>query len=63
MFTVSARRKAGPGPAALLADSETENAPAVVGVPLITPLDGLSDNPPGRPGAANAVGELLAVTA
>ncbi len=39
------------GVVASVAVMTTETAPlvAVVGVPLITPLPGLIDNPPGRP--------------
>ena len=39
----------------------TLNVPAAVGVPVICPVLVLSVNPPGRPGAVNDVGELLAV--
>jgi hypothetical protein len=54
-------RFALPVPPALEADRETEVEPEAVGVPLITPVAVLIDNPAGSPVALYEVGELLAV--
>jgi hypothetical protein len=50
-FTVSVSR-AVPVPPAFVAPSETEETPATVRVPEITPVDGLMLRPDGRPFAA-----------
>ena len=39
----------------------TLNVPATVGAPVICPVPAFSVSPPGKPGAANDVGELVAV--
>jgi hypothetical protein len=52
---------ADPVPAELLALIVTFDVPAAVGVPEITPLVVLIDNPAGKPVALKLVGLLLAV--
>ena len=51
-----------PVPALLVADTVALEVPAVVGVPEITPVDELMDNPAGSPDALNEVGVLDPVT-
>ena len=50
-----------PEPAAFVAERDTLEIPATVGVPVIAPVVVLTDNPAGRPDALNVIGELLAV--
>lgn len=50
-----------PGPVAFVAVRVTEEVPAVVGVPVITPVVVLTLNPAGKPVALKLVGPLLAV--
>ena len=52
---------AAPVPALLIALSDTVEVPAPVGVPEISPLVVLTDNPAGRPVAPKLVGVLVAV--
>ena len=50
-----------PVPVAFVAERDTFEVPATVGVPVIAPVVVLTDNPAGRTDALNVVGELLAV--
>ena len=50
-----------PVPVAFVAERDTIEVPATVGVPVIAPVVVLTDNPAGRTDALNVVGELLAV--
>ena len=43
------------------AETETVNVPAVVGVPLITPVELFNVSPPGKPEAVKETGERVAV--
>ena len=52
--------KAVPTPEALLAVSFKIKLPAVVGIPLITPVEELITRPAGRPLTAKELGVLLA---
>ena len=47
---------ADPVPALFVADMVTLDVPAVVGVPVIAPVDVLMPSPPGNPGAPYKVG-------
>jgi len=49
-----------PVPLPLVALSVTVEDPAAAGVPEISPLPALTDNPPGSPMAPKLVGELVA---
>jgi hypothetical protein len=60
VFTVSVK-VAVPVPDAFVALSDTVVVPAVVGVPLIAPVEALTDNPAGSPLAPKLAGELVAV--
>ena len=52
---------AEPVPPAFVALIVTLDVPAAVGVPEITPVEALTDNPVGNPRALKLVGEFVAV--
>ncbi|HTX39902.1 MAG TPA: hypothetical protein VME43_33015 [Bryobacteraceae bacterium] len=52
---------ADPVPLLFVAPIVTGVVPAVLGVPEMTPVEVLTDSPPGSPVAPKLVGELLAV--
>ena len=54
-------RIAFPVPPLLVAPSVTFPLQTAVGVPVIAPVDGLTERPAGKPVALKLVGELLAV--
>ena len=54
-------RVAVPVPVTLVAPRVTLEVPAAVGMPLIAPVEGLTERPAGRPVALKLVGELVAV--
>ena len=56
-------RMAEPVPAALVAVIITVKEPTAVGIPLMIPVAGLTDRPPGKPDAPKLVGLLSAVIA
>jgi hypothetical protein len=56
-------RLAVPAPPELTALIATTEVPAAVGVPLIAPVEVLTESPEGNPVALKLVGELVAVMA
>ena len=54
-------RRALPVPVLFVALIDTGVVPAALGVPEMTPVEVLTDSPPGSPVAPKLVGELLAV--
>jgi hypothetical protein len=58
-LTVSVRTR-DPVPSALVAEIVTEEAPTVVGIPLITPVTVFTESPTGSPSALKLVGLFVA---